>query len=130
MQNLKIADAIEVGDKINFAKPLEVVSTGFSRDGIPLWLKINEEKTILIVFPADSFLAVADEPEPDKILDAWDMTQEETMDRVSALISQVGGIPSALEALGFLVELEVFDNTRLVELTNDLGPFVTQTIKS
>lgn len=117
--NLKIAAEVQIGEKINLALPIEVVGKKLLFDAATysLTLQINENKYASLDIEADSFLAVQNEPEemPD---------EDETLDRLLALVTKNTPITNAfISALTMLIESQVFDIPRLIELTNELGPF-------
>ncbi len=118
MSRLVRAYLIEVGNIVNFNKRFEVKTKRVRADIATFFLKINDEKSIKIIMPADSFLEVHDpNPEPTEMPD-----ETEILDRVLAL-AIVPGRTLPYEVLAYLVEQQVFDIPRLIELTNDLGPF-------
>jgi hypothetical protein len=118
MSNLKRAKLIQQGEKIQLPEFFTVAD--MVQYGNHLVIRFEGHENINLGIGIDNYLAVQD---TDAILDAYDMTELEKMDRLEALLSQIGGNPSLMEALAILVEMEVFDTTRLAQLTNDLGPF-------
>ena len=114
------ADKIHVGNAISFPKALEVIATGVNSQNVILWIKINEEKECRLEYPADSILEVH-EPEGE----APEMPDEgEIWDRLLSLAVMPGPIDkNACDVLAYLAVNQVIDIPRLIELTNDLGPF-------
>ncbi len=124
MSALIKAGLIEVGTMLSLPpkEALTIEPCNGRPDYLKLTLKITDTKTAYLFFPADSFLEVHDpNPETPEMPD-----EEEILERVLALAISPGptleGIPVA-QVLAWLVECNVFDIPRLIELTNDLGPF-------
>jgi hypothetical protein len=108
---------INVGDKIRLGDFLEVVSKNllFDANTFSITLQESEEKYIALDIEADSLVELE---APDEMPD-----EGEIMDRLMALAREHCHIGTRTYlVLEMLVEKGVIDISRLIEITDDLGP--------
>ncbi len=118
------ADKIQVGQMVS-TLPKEVCKVEKTSSTITVWVKVNDIKTAYIGYPKDSFLEVHERES-----EAAEMPDDsELIDRVVALlfncVPKMHCTSDALDAITHLVQSEVFDIPRLMDITNDFGPFLT-----
>ncbi len=119
--------SIETGmksDLIQLAKPQKVGMVG-GTDHIAI-IEFGSAKNQLYCHPNSFIAIIQDEAELPDMPD-----EAEMLDRVLALAVQHGPVDKeTFELLGFLLEAQVFDTARLIDLTNDLEAYTAPDVRS